>query len=258
MSEKIVFFDIDGTLLGRNGKISLSTKKAIQDLRESGVYVAIATGRAPFMFKSIREELEIETFVSFNGQYVVFENKVIFQNPLDRSGLNELTNVSKGQNHSLVYMDEAKMRANQTSDHFIKESLESLQFSYPNIDPDFYKNGSIYQTLLFCEEKEDGFYRENFPQFKFVRWHEFSTDVLPSGGSKAKGIERIMEKVGIGSSNVYAVGDGLNDIEMLTSVGTGIAMGNAKSEVKQAADYVTDDVDDDGVLKGLKHVGLLK
>ena len=79
---KIVFFDIDGTLLDHEKKLPASTKEAIKQLQDSGVFVAIATGRAPFMFESLREELGIDTFVSFNGQYVVFEGKVVYKNPL--------------------------------------------------------------------------------------------------------------------------------------------------------------------------------
>ena len=77
-----MFFDIDGTLLDQNKKMSDSTKKAIEKLKENGVFVAIATGRAPFMFENLRKEIDIDSFVSFNGQYVVFENEVIYKNPM--------------------------------------------------------------------------------------------------------------------------------------------------------------------------------
>ena len=76
--KKIVFFDIDGTLLDHEKNLPDSTKKAIKLLQDNGVFVAIATGRAPFMFTNLREELEIDSFVSFNGQFVVFENQSPF------------------------------------------------------------------------------------------------------------------------------------------------------------------------------------
>ncbi|MFP3360828.1 HAD hydrolase family protein, partial [Planococcus sp. SIMBA_143] len=69
-NEKIVFFDIDGTLLNHDKKIPVSTREALKTLTENGVHVAIATGRAPFMFADLREDLGIDTFISFNGQYV--------------------------------------------------------------------------------------------------------------------------------------------------------------------------------------------
>ena len=80
---------------------------------------------------------------------------------------------------------------------------------------------------------------------------------MPKGGSKAEGIKKLIEKLGFKMENVYAFGDGLNDIEMLQTVGTGIAMGNALDIVKEYADLVTTNVEDDGIVNGLKEVGLL-
>ena len=72
MTEKhIIFFDIDGTLLDEDKIMPNSTKEAIFALKEQGHEVAIATGRAPFMFVDIREELNIDTYISYNGQYNV-------------------------------------------------------------------------------------------------------------------------------------------------------------------------------------------
>ncbi|MER2090901.1 MAG: HAD-IIB family hydrolase, partial [Sporosarcina sp.] len=82
-------------------------------------------------------------------------------------------------------------------------------------------------------------------------------DVLPLGGSKAKGIEKFIEKKGFRKEHVYAFGDNLNDIEMLQYVGHGVAMGNAPEIVKNAARYITKDVSEDGIAHGLEMVGLL-
>jgi HAD superfamily hydrolase (TIGR01484 family) len=100
---------------------------------------------------------------------------------------------------------------------------------------DFYEDNEIYQALLFCSEDEEGNYVGKYDDFHFIRWHEYSTDVLPFGGSKAEGIKILMEKVGFALEDVYAFGDGLNDIEMLKVAGYGVAMGNA-GPWKQEAD----------------------
>ena len=67
MNDKIVFFDIDGTLLDHDKKIPQSTRDAVKQLQEKGVHVAIATGRAPFMFEDIRKELDIHNFKTIAG-----------------------------------------------------------------------------------------------------------------------------------------------------------------------------------------------
>ncbi len=234
-----------------------STKQALKHLKENGVFVAIATGRAPFMFDRLCKELDIDSFVSFNGQYVVFENDIIFKNELPTAEIERLVNYSKERGHPLVFLDEKEMKSTELDNHFIEESIGSLRFPYPEKDIEFYKKKEVYQALVFMEENEDAAYESEFPNFRFVRWHQFSTDVLPAGGSKAEGIKLMIKRLGIEMKNVYAFGDGLNDIEMLKTVGTGIAMGNALDEVKLAADVTTTSANNNGIWDGLKSVGLI-
>ena len=75
--KKYLFFDVDGTLYNSKKELPEKTKKAIQLARTNGHEIAIATGRAPFMIESLLNELEINTYVSFNGQYVVLNGEVI-------------------------------------------------------------------------------------------------------------------------------------------------------------------------------------
>lgn len=257
MERKIVFFDIDGTLLNHDKKLVPSAKTAIEQLKKNGIFVAIATGRAPFMFKDLREELGIDSYVSFNGQYVVFENKVIYKNALNKQLLLSLLEKSTSKNHPIVFMNESKMRANVKNHPYITTSMNSLKFQHPPYDPSFFLNQDIYQALLFCTGDEESQYIHEFQDFCFIRWHEVSVDVLPNGGSKAEGIKRMIEQLGIKRENTIAFGDGLNDMEMLDFVGTGVAMGNALDEVKRKADEVTKDVADNGIRFGLEKLGLL-
>lgn len=255
--KKIAFFDIDGTLLDLNKQLPDLTKKALTKLKENGVFVAIATGRAPFMFEKLRKELDIDSYVSFNGQYVVFENQVIYKNPLNTQEIENLYNYSLERNHPMVFMNENEMKASVANDDYVDLCIKSLKFPYPHVDESYYKNKEIYQSLIFCEEQYDGQYEINFPNSRFVRWHQYSTDVLPAGGSKAEGIKLMVERLGFNMEDVYAFGDGLNDIEMLKAVGTGVAMGNALEQVKKAADVTTTPVDDDGIWNALKKLELI-
>jgi hydroxymethylpyrimidine pyrophosphatase-like HAD family hydrolase len=81
--------------------------------------------------------------------------------------------------------------------------------------------------------------------------------LLPAGGSKAKGIHMLLEKAGIRREDTFAFGDGLNDVEMLKYVGTGVAMGNGCDEAKAASDLVTKAVSEDGIRYGLQMTGLI-
>ncbi|MFP7295968.1 Cof-type HAD-IIB family hydrolase [Neobacillus niacini] len=255
--KKIVFFDIDGTLLDQEKKLPASTKRAIQLLKENGVFVAIATGRAPFMFTGLKNELDIDSYVSFNGQYVVFENEAIYKNPLEQDELKRFLQDAKANEHPLIFMNELTMKATTHYHPFIETSMGSLLFPHPDEDQTFFAHNEIYQSLLFCKDDEEKFYFNDFAKFDFIRWHPYSVDILPKGGSKAEGIKKMIDRLGFDLKDVYAFGDGLNDLEMLKAVGTGVAMGNGVPEAKEIANFVTTDVSEDGIWNGLKELKLI-
>lgn len=258
MKPKTIFFDIDGTLLDHDKQIPPSTKEAISALQQKGHQVAIATGRGPFMFEDIRKELGIHTYVSYNGQYVVWEGKVIYSNPISPELIQSITEFSAKRDHPLVFMGADAMKSTVPYHEYVQESLASLKFDHPEADPLYYRKQPIYQCLLFCKEDEENEYLEAFgDHLQFIRWHPLSTDILPAVGSKAIGIAKTIERLKADPDDVYAFGDGLNDIEMLQFVKHSVAMGNAPEEVQRAAKYVTKDVADNGIYHGLKMLNLL-
>lgn len=259
MEKQLIFFDIDGTLLNHEKQLPISTKKAVYRLQELGHDVAIATGRAPFMFQDLLKELNIETYISLNGQYVVYKGKAIYTNPLDKEELDRLTGLSKNVKNPIIHQDHEAMRSTVESHPYIDQGIGSLKIqTEPIFDPEHYKDHEVYQSLLFCtDEEEKRHFQGQFEKIEFVRWHEFSVDVMPVGGSKANGIKALVNYLGQSMDHVYAFGDGLNDLEMLKLVKHSVAMGNAHDDVKKVAKYVTTHVDENGILNGLELVGLL-
>lgn len=257
-NQSVIFFDIDGTLLDHDKKLPASTKESIFKLKELGHIVAIATGRAPFMYEDLRKELDINTFVSYNGQYVVLNGEVLYTNPLNLPSLVKLTEAALKNNHPVVFMDHEDMKANVPEHDYISEAIATLKIKqFPTHDPHYYKGRELYQTLLFCPEGEEKQYEQAFDDFDFVRWHPVSVDVVPKGGSKAKGIAKLVEKLEFPPERQFAFGDGPNDLEMLSTIYNSVAMGNGEEEVKKVAKYVTKSVEDNGILHGLQMVGLL-
>lgn len=256
-AKRILFFDIDGTLLDHNKRIPLSTKQAIQELKAAGHEIILASGRSPFMLEAVAKELKIASYVGFNGQYVVLHGELIYTNPFQTELLNELAKFAKNAQHPLVYLDPQTMGSSMKRHPYVETCFNSLQYAYPSFDPCFYYQRNIYQTMLFCTETEEKDYITHFPSLQFVRWHPLSMDVLPAGGSKANGIMQIMKKLGSDPGDAYAFGDNLNDIEMFQYIGNSIAMGNSPDSVKRLARYVTTDVDQGGIAHGLRMVGLL-
>ena len=82
MNKKVIFFDIDGTLYDHDKKIPESTKRAVRLLKEKGHHLFIASGRSPFLIQPILQELALDSFIAYNGQYVMYEGEVIYGNPL--------------------------------------------------------------------------------------------------------------------------------------------------------------------------------
>jgi Cof subfamily protein (haloacid dehalogenase superfamily) len=257
MEKKLIFFDIDGTLFNENKEVPESTELALQSLVNNGHEVAIATGRAPFMYKQLREDLNIKNYISFNGQYVVFNNEVIYKNPIALEEIKKIIDHSKKNNHPLVYLDHEGMRVNHEDHPHVLLSMDDLKIAPPTYDPDYYRTREIYQALIFCEGNDEQLYVRKYDALHFIRWHQYSVDILPAGGSKAVGLKKMAEQINIPRERVVAFGDGLNDLEMLEFAGIGVAMGNAHPLAKEVADIVTDDVANDGIYKALKKINLI-
>ncbi|MFJ7667958.1 Cof-type HAD-IIB family hydrolase [Lysinibacillus sp. NPDC097195] len=255
--KKILFFDVDGTLYNSEKVMPESAKAALLEARRNGYEIAIATGRAPFMIDSLIEELDIKTYVTFNGQYVVYQGEVVYANGIEKEELAKIIAFGEARNEPVVFLDDKQMIASVGEHKMVSESLDTLKYPYPALDSSYYMQHDVYQTLIFMEEKDEHLYRAAFPNVQFVRWHPYSCDILPKGGSKAAGIEKVLSKMGLTLDDAIAFGDGMNDIEMLEAVGTSVAMGNGHEKVKAVATYVTDHVDNDGLAKAMRHLKII-
>lgn len=258
MDKKIVFFDIDGTLLNGRKEIPPSAKTAVRLLQEKGIYTAIATGRIPGSFERIRDELNIRSYVSINGQYVVFEGEPIRANPMNPERLEQLAELAAGNGHPMAFCSQSQVGVTHLEHPLIKPNYGAANKTPPVVDGAFFKKQPVYQCNLFLKKEDERIYNERFPEFRLIRWHESAVDVLPAGISKAVGMKLLLEATGIRNEHCYAFGDDLNDVEMLASAGTGIAMGNAVPEALAAADLVTTSCEEDGIRNGLVMAGLLE
>lgn len=257
MEKKLIFFDIDGTIYNEEKEIPGSTLIAMQKLRENGHKLAIATGRAPYMFNQVIQATDIDTFVSLNGQIVVDEGEMIGKYPLDEKELIRIVQKAHQHNHPLVFFGDSNIYANVEESHEISTSLGTLKMDYPSYHNTYYLDYPVYQALLFHTAEEDDLYDNQFDAFKFYRWHELSRDIVPNNRSKAEGIKELSKQLDFKMTDVIAFGDGPNDIEMLSAVGCGVAMGNAVPPLKEVCDYETTDVNNDGIYKACIKLGLI-
>jgi len=259
VQKKMIFFDIDGTLVNDQKIISSGTKLAIKELKNNGHEVAIATGRNLFMAQSIIDELELSNYIVCNGAAGYLHKKLVYENPLDQTQLEKLLKLADSNNHNIIYeTPDTLRRRNEEVDVKITTAMKSVGYGVPKFDPDFHLHNSLVQCLIFYREDEKQLYENNqFSKFRFVRWHDSGVDVLPYDGSKANTVLRVALENGYGVEDTIAFGDGLNDLEMIEKVGTGVAMGNALESVKLRADKVTKSCNEDGIYIALKELNLI-
>lgn len=257
MGYKIVFFDIDGTLVNEEKQVPESTVKAVHELKSRGIEPVIATGRAPYFIKPLMEKLGIDSYVSLNGGYAVYKGEPVYRRIMSKESIEAMVKLAGSLGHPLVFEGEHAYHADTEEHSFITTSVSSLKVDMPGYDPAFWQTNDIYQLFLHCESGDEHHYEPLLQELSLIRWHPHAMDVLPVGGSKAQGIAALLERVGIAPEDAVAFGDGLNDKEMLSFVGLGIAMGNSHQDLLPFADYVTSHVDEDGIRNGLRKAALI-
>lgn len=119
------------------------------------------------MFEGLREELGIDSYVSLNGQYVVYEGKPVYKNPIATSVLEELTLFAEKLDHPVAYTDTAGMRVNVADHEYINTSVGSLKLVFPTHDAGYFLKNDIYQAMIFCPQESQQIYAERYPEPEF-------------------------------------------------------------------------------------------
>lgn len=254
---KAIFFDIDGTLVSFDThEIPQSTFDALYKLKENGIKLFIATGRGKDGL-SVLKEFPFDGYITLNGQYCYCDEGLIYENTLKKDDLHVL----------LDYLDKHPAPCGFTLEHdkifnYRDERVDeihsiTLNDDHPAGDCSQIPFQKIYQCMCFISEDEEKELMKVMPHSISARWHPLFCDISPKGGTKQNGIDKFLEYYQIDLKETTAFGDGGNDIPMLKHVAVSIAMGNANDEVKSIADYITDTVENDGILKALKEFNLL-
>ena len=256
---KIIFFDIDDTLRNsKTGFIPSTIPTAFKQLRDKGILTGIATGRGIFGVVPEIKALKPDFFVTLNGAYI--EDKkgnVIYSNKIAKDKLEEYITWTKevGIDYGLVGSHAAKLSRRT---EMISQAIDPI---YPDleVDPDFYQKEDIYQLWTFEEQGDDLVLPDTLAStLRMVRWHEHSSDVVPISGSKAAGVAKVVDQLGLKPENVMVFGDGLNDLELFDYAGISVAMGVSHEKIKEKADYITKTLEEDGIFDALEGFGMVE
>lgn len=255
---KAVFFDVDGTLVSHKSKsVPQSAKEAIERLREKEVKVLLSTGRHIHELKDMPTNgIEFDGYVILNGQIGLDKNKkLIYSNPFGKEDVEGLLRIFHKKEYPFVLVNADGHYMNFVNE-FVEMAMEGVSTPVPPIRE--YQGEDLYQATVFILPKEDEEFSKKLPKgCKMARWGTHGVDIIATEGGKAVGMKYFGDVLGILPEEMMAFGDAKNDMDMIAYAGIGIAMGNGEECLKEIADYVTKDVDDNGVWTALQKFGML-
>lgn len=256
--QKAIFLDIDGTLLDcLNGitDITPRVEKSIRKLQSNGDYVFLATGRPYAFLSESLLDFGFDGFILTNGAQVKVKDKLIYKEPINKDFIKEI--VSNFEKLNIEYILQGEIYS------YMKENCEEFYSFYDKcgISRKYIKsvydieNIDTYKIEMLCKNKKNVNYclslaNDTYDYIKNLEETQF--ELYSKKNTKATGILKALDYLNIDIEHSYAFGDGKNDIEMLSTVGCGIAMGNASDAVKGYAKEVTDTVQNDGIALGIK------
>lgn len=257
--EGIVCFDMDMTLLDhRDWRIPDSAKLAIKRLQKT-YYIVIATGRdmdAKYS-EGLAEQVKPDGIIHLNGTKVTVGSQMIHEHQMSRDLVERLLHFTQGQDFAMgisVGTEDYFMNPEYVTRHdMIRWGQSDRCFRNP------WRLLEMPVRTLAYIGKEPGTKRveQAFPELKLPMFSSREgADVVERSVSKAEGLKKLCSYLGVPLSRTVAFGDSMNDYEMIQTAGMGIAMGNSVKELKQAADYVTSPIGEDGVWNACICLGL--
>ena len=254
---KIVFYDIDGTLIDPGTRsISPKTIQTIKTLHQKGIRQCIVTGRPRASLPDFGD-LRFDAMVTFNGSFCYTDSQIIYSNPIDPADVRIVLENAAALGRPVSVAVKDRLAANgfdqDLADYYRLAKLELT------VAEDFSSTcqEDIYQIMLGCREADHAAIIQGAANVQLAISWDRAVDVIPKISGKGRAIQKILSHFRLDASEALAFGDGHNDIEMLQTVGTGVAMGNAAAALKEIADDICAPVSEDGIYRYFAERGLI-
>lgn len=257
---KLAIFDIDGTLIKRGDThITDSAITAINRMRDNGIDVMIATGRAFYFIQDdIHERINPDYYVTINGALVYNQNKeVVHEVPMLFHEVDTLTKFAREHNLGIGYKLRDDMHIYSNFQIFLDVYLQGSPKAY--ILKDYSSEVLAGQDdempkgiFLMGDEATIETKREFLEDSYLSKAYHDAYDVYSKRAGKMKGIEVVLEKLELSWDDVIAFGDADNDVDMIEAARIGVAMGDAPEHLKEVADFVTKKLVDDGIAHAIE------
>jgi len=256
---KAVFLDIDGTMVAIGEKqIRPSLIEAFDRLHAAGIKVFVASGRSRFIITNLRD-YPFDGFITMNGGLAMIGDKVICSEPIDRQLSVDLAQRIEacGVSSTVFCADGVGINHEDETSRMVFGLIHLPPFPQMQIVENAMNNDVYEYTIFMDEATRMAHFADMADKLNWERWHPKFLDIMSPKASKGDAMCKIAEALGISREETMAFGDGGNDLSMIQLAGIGVAMGNANEDVKANADYITDTVDNDGVVTALEHFGLI-
>jgi len=255
---KAIFVDFDWTLYSHAKKaIPQSAMEAIRKAQANGIKVFLCTGRTKSALSWFNaSDLGLDGYLLCNGEFIYDKDfKVIHSNYFQGKAKDFLVDLYKNKTVPIIFGNEEHIIMN-----FINDFVIETQKAAGKLDPEIKEyEGEEFgiSHVYFKNAEERALLKPIEDLISVTGWNEYCSDVMSKGANKARAIEQLAKFLGYSMDEVMGIGDGHNDIEMIQKCGISVAMGNSLFEIKQYADYVTDDIDNNGLKKALEHYHLI-
>lgn len=256
--------DLDDTLLTNDKKVSEENRRAIEYFKSEGGLFTFATGRVPQGAKPVLEQIKPNApMVCFNGGGIYDFNKeeLLWSTELDKEAIEAVEFIEERFSFAGIEVCTENNIYFCRINHLVQKHKELENF--PDNDIDYHKITEPWKKVMFIQEEEyvqevkEALMNSPFAErYDFVQSSPNYYEMLPKGASKGAGLMELAKLLNVPVERTIGVGDNENDLSLIESAGTGVAVINAVSEVIDRADYITVDNNShaiSAVIYGLSH-----
>ena len=254
---KIIFFDIDGTLIDMDQKqISEKMLETLIRLKEKNIILCLATGRGPTCLPSF-DGIEFDAFLTFNGSYSFTKQETIFSNPIPPQDIKTIIANATSINRPVSIATKDRVASNGKDKDLVDYARIANEDVHIAYDFDQVAQEDVFQIMAGSYEREYPQMMKNVHGAKITAWWNRAVDIIPADSGKGNAVEKVLAYYHLDKTQAMAFGDGNNDIEMLQAVGHGIAMKNGSDELKEIASDICGHVAEDGIYHYCEKHGLI-
>lgn len=260
----VVFFDVDGTIVDdRTQKIPESVAPAIQALRKNGHIPVVNTGRPYSHIDPRIREMDFGGYVCGCGMEVILSGKPIYQNFPDLALCTYIRDTVRECRMQVLY--EAEGGAILTDGELSQNRFEVMEVNrmkkkgFPVMEIDSLPEPRFIKLVTFDGEgsQHEAFKKKMEPYYACIERGYTMLELVKNGCTKAKGMEILLEYLGVSREETLAIGDSTNDLPMFEAAGHTACMGGGMDELKAKAEFITAPVLEDGIEKALRHFNLI-